>query len=172
MATLIGNKFWKLTNPVGRPRTFPDAQALYERAKEYFDWIDRYPLYKTELIKHKGEGTEHEVSVGRPYTLQALTCYLNVSISYFHTAKKELEEKENRTTADEDLLGVIEWILSAIYAQQLEGASVGLYNAGIIARLNGLADNVNQNNTGDASFKVIVRDAETSANMDKLTDML
>ena len=66
----------------------------------------------------------------------------------------------------------MEPIENTVRDQQISGAAVNIFNAAIVARLNGLAENINNNNTGDAVLRVSVRDQETAENLGKLEDLL
>lgn len=175
MERLTGNQLWKLRSKHGRSRIFGDPAILLEEAYAYFDWCDRHPWEKTELVKYKGDYEEAEVPLGRPYTMDGLTYYLGVSGSYFRTAKSELREKIEKgkaTTTEVDILDAIERIEQAVRNQQIEGAAVGVFSTNLVARLNGLADNTNVSNSGEAVVRVTVRDQETADNMDELDDLL
>lgn len=170
----MGNQIWKFRTKHGRNRLFSDADLLWKEACRYFEWCDIHPWKRTELVKHQGCASEAEVPVGRPYSVDGLTVYLGVSNSYFRTAKRELQEKvdESKATAAEiELLEMIERIEQTIRAQQIEGAAVGVFNAGIVARLNGLSDNVNVTDNRPV-VKVSVRDAETDGCLTELENML
>lgn len=172
---LKGNQLWKLRTEVGRDRLFKDGAALWGEALLYFDWCDRNPWLRAELVKFQGEAEQYDVPLGRPYTMDGLCVYLGVSGSYFRTAKGELREKiEKKAATDEEVLVLetIEQIELTVRTQQIEGASVGVFNANLISRINGIADNVNNNNTGDAVLRVTVRDAKTAENLDKLESLL
>ncbi len=88
--------------------------------------------------------------------------------------KKRMSEKEEAGTISEqekELLYTISLIESIVRSQQIEGGMVGTYNASLTARINGLADNVNQNNTGAPTLKISVRDSKTEENLKKLNDI-
>lgn len=172
---LTGNKLWKLRSTHGREKIFSDAAILWGEAILYFDWCDRNPWLRTELVKYQGVAEEAEVPLGRPYTMDGLTVYLGVSGSYFRSAKDNLRSKEEKgkaTPEDLDILEAIERIELTIRNQQIEGASVGVFNANLISRINGIADNVNQNNTGESSLRVTVRDQKTADALDDLESLL
>lgn len=172
---ITGNTFWKNRTTHGRTKLFSDAQVLIEEARAYFHWCDTHPWYRAELVKYKGDFDEAEVPLGRPYSMDGLTVYLAVSGSYFRSAKANLKDKvENKKATEEevDLLDAIEWIEAVIRTQNIEGASVGVFNPNIIARIHQLAENVNNNNTGDAVLRVTVRDQKTAENIDALDDLL
>lgn len=171
---LTGNQFWKLRTKHGPDRLFNNAALLWEEACKYFDWCDRHPRNKVELVKYKGDYEEAEVPLGRMYSMQGLTRYLGVSDSYFRTVKIGLRERieKSKATADEiELLGAVESIERTVQTDQIEGAAVGIYAGNLVNRLNGLSDNVNVTNNQPV-VKVSVRDAETDGYLAELDDLL
>lgn len=172
---LRGNQSWKLRAKDGPDRIFGDAALLLGHAVAYFKWCDAHPRYKAELVKYKGGYDIAEVPLGRPYTLDGLTVYLGVSRSYFDTAQRDLSEKINEgraTQRETELHAAIDAIKATIRNEQVEGALVGQYKEGLVARLNGISDNINTTNAGESVVRVVVRDTETAANMEKLNDLL
>lgn len=172
---LVGNKFWKLRTKHGRDKIFSDAAVLTAEAQSYFDWCDRHPWEKVELVKYRGGYEEAGVPLGRPYTMDGFTYYLGVSGSYFRTAKGNLREKIEKGKADEseiELLEAIELIEQVIRMQNIEGAAVGLFSTNLVARIHNIAENVNNNNSGEAVLRVSVRDQQTADNLDALDDLL
>ena len=129
-----GNKFWQLRSKHGRDKLFATPDLLWEAACEYFEWCEENPWYRKEAVK-SGElaGTIISVPTERPYTLQGLCRYLNCSTEY-------LKHFEANNIDSEDFMPIITRIREAIYQQKFEGASVGAFNANIIARDLGLAD--------------------------------
>lgn len=171
---MAGNQFWKLRSKHGRDRLFGDASLLWKEACRYFEWADRTPRERVELVKYKGEASEVGVPVGHMYSMHELTVYLGVSGGYFRMAKRELREKIEKGKAkpsEVELLETMERIEGVIQAEQIGGAAVGLYAPQLVNRLNGLTDNVNVTN-GRPVVKVSVRDAETEAYLQKLDDAL
>lgn len=149
MAAPKGNKFWQRRSEHGRNKLFATPELMWEAACEYFDWVDNNPWLKHEAIK-SGElaGTTMTIETQRPYTLHALCLYLDCSSSYFRSFKSTLKEK------DQDFLTVINKIEETIYNQKYEGASVGAFNANIIARDLGLADKKEVENSGNIIINV------------------
>lgn len=172
---LTGNKFWKLRSKHGRDKLFSDPKILLEEAYAYFDWCDRHPWERYELVKYQGAAYEEGVSIGRPYSINGFTCYLGVSGGYFRAAKANLKDKieSNKATAQEvDLLEAIELIEEIVKTQNIEGASVGVFSPHIVTRVYGLAETINQNNTGETAVKVTVRDQATADHLAELDDIL
>lgn len=173
--SLTGNQFWRLRTKHGRDKLFSDAETLWREACLYFDWCDRHPLKKAELVKYKGAYEEAGVTLARAYTMDGLTRYLGVSGSYFRTAKSRLREKIERggaAVSETRLLETIELIEQTVRTQQIEGAAAGIFSAGLVARLNGLAENTNVTNAGEAVLRVTVRDQETADNLAILDELL
>lgn len=175
MEKLTGNQFWKLRTKHGRDKLFSDAPVLLEEAYAYFDWCDRHPQNKAELVKYRGDYEEAEIPLGRPYSVDGFTCYLHVSKGYFWSAKANLRDKmeQGKATASEiELLETIELIEQMIRTQQIEGAMVGIFNANLTARLNGIADRQDITTNGASVVRVTVRDKKTDEDMHKLEDLL
>lgn len=175
VARLRGNKAWQLRAKHGRDKIFADAELLMAHAEAYFRWCDSHPRYKTELVKYKGGYEEAEIPIGRPYTMDGLTVYLGVSGGYFRAAKSNIRtriEAGKATEEDHRIMDTIEVIESIVRNEQIEGAMVGQYKESLTARINGIADNLNQTNTGDSIIRVTVRDAETEENLNALSDLL
>lgn len=174
MERLTGDKLWRLRSKSGPKRLFADAKLLWEEACRYFDWADRHPRYRFELVKYRGDANEAEVPLGHMYSMHELTVYLGVSGSYFRTAKGELREKIERGRAsseEEELLETIERIEGVIQAEQIGGAAVGQYAPQLVNRLNGLTDTVNVMNSRPL-VKVSVRDVEAEEYLQRLDEVL
>lgn len=172
---LKGNKQWALRSTHGKAKIFGDAEVLRAEACLYFDWCDKNPRMKAELVKHLGQAEEYLVPLGRPYTVSGLCNYLGVSESYFRGAKANLDTKiAKKTVSPEelDLLDCIHWIESVSSNDMVEGGLVGQYNANLVSRIQGLADNVNQNMSGPAVLSISVRDDATAENLEKLEELL
>lgn len=174
MAAPLGNQFWKIATDIPEAKLFGgDGSTLWGEAKKYWEWCDTHPWKKVELVRYQGDASEHNIPLGRPYSMDGLTIYLGVSGSYFRSAKAHIKGKIDRKVATEDeydLLNVIERIETVTRTQQIEGATVGVFNHAIVARVNGLADTINTHNTGDGVVNVIVRDQKTADNLNKLSN--
>lgn len=174
MAFLKGHQLWKNRSKHGREKLFSDAALLLEEAYAYFDWCDRYPWEKAELVKYKGEAVEESIPLGRPYTLTGFMVYLGVSEGYYRAAMANIKKKidENRATEDEiELLDAFDYIALVVKTQQVEGAAVGVFSPGLVARLNGLADTQNVKSSQPV-VSINVRDQETAEALDELKTLL
>lgn len=144
MAAPVGNQFWRLAEHPGRPRSYqPDE--LWDKALEYFEWTENNPWYKNEAVKGgDAVGTIIQVPTSRPFTQTGFCVFAGISMATFEVYSKI-----------EEFLGVTTRIKEIMYTQKFEGATVGAYNANIIARDLGLTDKVDQNtkHSGEIMFK-------------------
>lgn len=138
MAATKGNQFWKKRTRHGRAKLFESPALLWASACEYFEYIEKTPLYESKAFAYQGTVTVKEVPRMRAMTLSGLCFFLGCSDGYFRTFKALKAESENQT--DKDFLAVIEDIESVIFNQKFQGAAADLLNANIIARELGLVD--------------------------------
>ena len=144
MAAEKGNQYHLLRKKIGRGKTFETPEALWEVAKNYFQWCDDNPWQKNEAIK-SGEwaGKIYQIPTQRPYSISGFLLFAGVGRNYWTQFKqrKNIEEFEE----------VIERIEMVIETQQFEGAAVGAFNVNIIMRKLGLNEQqeiiVNNKNT-------------------------
>lgn len=124
-----GNQFWKIRTKHGRGKLFSDPEILWEECCNYFQWVDKHPLKKAELIKYKGTSRLRMIPAMRAMTISGLCIYLNLSQSAFYEYRK-----------NEDFMDIITRVEEIIKTQKFEGAAAELLNPNIIARDLGLAD--------------------------------
>ena len=134
-----GNKFWKLRSKHGRDKLFESPELLWESACEYFEWCDENPWVKTKEVRTDKGFTTEEIPTQRPYSRMGWHIYIGCSENWLSEFKK---------SASQDFLGVISEIENCIDKQQWEGASVGAFNANIIARTLGLKENIDTTTLG------------------------
>ena len=150
MSAPKGNQYWKNRSKHGRDRIFASANLLREAAFEFFQWCDENPWTTQEVTKKSAkiagkvvgmtEETMKEKPAQRPYSLEGFTLYVGASVSWWRNFKRNLDPEHK--PADDDFLTVMEQIEQIIDVNQFEGATVGAYNANIIARKLGLVDKV------------------------------
>ena len=114
-------------------------ELLWEAAKEYFEWCDANPWYKTEQLKkpftYKDENgaiktqTITHIPTARPYTIKGLCVFLQVD-----------DELLDNYGEKKDFSEVVTRIRTIIYTQKFEGAAVGAFNPAIMIRELGLVD--------------------------------
>lgn len=163
MAFEKGNQFWKQRSKHGRDALFASPELLWESACEYFQWCDDNPWVKSKKQTYdKGEfsgETLEETPTQRPYSRGGWYLYIGASDNWLREFKK---------TAKDDFLRVIEQIENAIDTQQWEGATVGAFNANIIARTLGLKDHSDVTTKGKEVNTVI--NLGQGVNPDETTD--
>lgn len=137
---LENNQLWKLRSKHGRNKLFETPELLLESALEYFEWCDNNPWIKTESTKTEKGYIEKEIPTPRPYSRSGWFIYIGCSYGWL----KEFKKKCN-----DDFLLVIEQVENIIDTQQREGATVGSFNANIIARMQGLRDNSDVTTDGE-----------------------
>lgn len=132
-----GNQFWKLRSKHGRDKIFKSPEIFLESAYEYFDKADENPWNKMEVVKSgENAGQLLPVPTQKPYTIQGLCIFLGITEDTFRNYERDDSYK--------DFFEVFTYVRNIIENQQLEGATVGAYNANIVARKLGLSDNVKQ----------------------------
>lgn len=135
----IGNEFWKQRSKHGRDKLFATPELMWEAACEYFEWCNKNPWIKYEAIK-SGDmcGQLVEIPTVIPYTMEGLCGYLDCNKAYFSHFEAAIADKDDQQS--KDFSNVITRIRETLYQQKFTGASVGAFNASIIARDLGLTD--------------------------------
>lgn len=147
------NSFWKKRTKHGRDKIFATPEDFLASAYEYFEACDENPWFKKEAIK-SGDmaGTLIDIPVQKPYSIQGLCIFIGITERTFLNYETEKAYK--------DFFQVFTHVRDIIENNQMEGATVGAYNANIIARKLGLADNVNQKNTNLGVTKIVAASKE------------
>jgi hypothetical protein len=146
-----GNNLWSLRSKHGRDKLFETPELLWKAACEYFKWCDENPWTKEDWV---GKDADKVIrTLGRPYTMQGLCLYLDCGTAYFRNFKNE---KRNDSA---DFKSIIARIEETVYNQKFEGASVGVFNANIIARDLGLRDKTELSTPpeGEGGFNVTLK---------------
>lgn len=122
-----------MARPEGSFKFTPESLEL--AWQQYFAWCDENPWYKHEQTKG---GQLIKVPTSRPYTEAGFCAFHDLGINYIKelwNAVKERDDEQSKRYSS-----VITRARAKCYAQKFEGASVGAFNANIIARDLGLAD--------------------------------
>lgn len=160
MAAPAGNQFWKSRSKHGRDKTFLLPEDVEEAAFEYFEWCDSNPWFKHEAVKGGDlAGQTIAVPTARPYTQKGLQIFIGIDENTWSRMGKD--------DAYKDFWAIVELINQIIFTQKFEGAAVGVFNANIIARELGLADNTNSKNTNYNHSVLLTKDE-----MREITDAL
>lgn len=127
MAAPEGNQFWKLRSKHGRDKIWTDPEVLLKACLEYFEVTDKRKWLRTEF--NGRDAIRCEVPTSAPFTLTGLFIFLDI----VHDTWSDYRKREGFSA-------ICTRVEQIIYTQKFEGASVGAYNANIIARDLGLAD--------------------------------
>ncbi|WP_417444629.1 DNA-packaging protein [Joostella sp.] len=165
----IGNQYWKLRSKDGRDKIFKTPEDLSEAINDYFQWCLLNPILESQVVKGRfveedekdGEVIKIvknfeivEVPKMRPFTIEGMCNYLDISVEGF-----KLYEKRN------DFIGVTTRARQIIYNQKFEGAASNQLNPNIIARDLGLIDKKDLTTDGD---KITMTDEERDARIKEL----
>ncbi|WP_285011270.1 terminase small subunit [Pedobacter faecalis] len=139
--------------PVGRPFKFSPTE--FDLAwQQYFQYVDDNPWMKNEVMK-SGElaGQIIQVPTARPYSEVGFCAFHNLGEKYItelsHTLLKHVKDKESKLHDEAtELSNILTQARARCRAQKFEGAAVGAFNANIIARDLGMADNQNVKHDG------------------------
>lgn len=136
MGAKKGNTNWKNRKSSGRKCFFDNPSDLWDAACRYFQHVDEHPFTEIKMIEStNGSETKIEREKDMPYTLSGLCLYLGATTCWWCRMKKRHTERNNT-----EFVEVMQRIEETIETQQFEGAVVGVFNAGIIARKLGLTD--------------------------------
>lgn len=109
----------------GQEQVFDQPSTLLTKAYAYFEWCDKTPLIKSELMKsgdRKGEIVD--VPLHRPYTLVGLCVYCGISEETFLSYQTDPVFEE-----------LAKHLRDIVRQHQLEGVSVGTYSGNLVARM-------------------------------------
>lgn len=116
-----------------------------EACYEYFKWCEDNPLME---VDYRGSQlTKIELPKMRAYTIQGLTCFLDVNTLYFNGFEDDLKGKKDEIS--KDFNKVITHVKEIIYNQKFIGAAAGFLNPNIIARDLGLSDKSDVKHSGE-----------------------
>ena len=136
-----------IASKVGRPPKFKTALELAQVADQYFAECEANPI---EISTRKSAGSENSAkngskvkaseykeSVPTPYTIEDFCDFANINGWTSFKSAKQYQSEEFST--------IIRAIEQRIRGQQIRGSLVGLYNANLTARINGIADKTDLN---------------------------
>lgn len=121
MSATKGNQFWKLRTKHGNDMLFSTPEILWEECIKFFESVDDRKWHRIEF--HGKDAEECIVPLETPYTWTGLYLFLDIS----HTTWQDYEKRE-------DFIAITARVRNIIYTQKFEGASVGAFNATLIAK--------------------------------------
>ncbi len=108
------------------------AEGLWEDAIAYFKWCEDHPIINKITIKTgKDTGKKVTEELTRPYNLKALCIHCGIDEDYIRTVRSTIDKKDMYYI-------VLSKILYIIYIQNLELATVGVFNPIFTAKMLGM----------------------------------
>ena len=138
MAAPKGNQFWKARTKHGRDKLFASADLLWEACCEYFQWVEKHPLWESKAFHNQGEVVMATIPKMRAMTIDGLCLFLNITKQTWFTWRE-----------DDDFSDVVTRVDAVIRDQKFSGAAADLLNANIIARDLGLSDKQQTEHSGE-----------------------
>ena len=129
--------YWAWRAKTGAPKKIPTPEILWDLACKYFQIRDESPWIKKDFIRggdNAGKLVDLETAV--PYTWAGLEDYLREN----GILARLDDYKANKGGNYAEFSDVCTHIRQIMYDQKFTGASVGAFNANIIARDLGLTD--------------------------------
>lgn len=122
---------------MARPFKFNNPDQVWKLYQNYLKHIANTPMYRNELIK-SGEraGEQIPVRVDVPPNIWGFCLFADIDRKTYY---KYLNSGED-SNIDKQLIHIFTRVDDDIKQKQIAGATVNLYNANIVARLNGLKD--------------------------------
>lgn len=97
MAAPKGNKFWLARSKHGRNPKFSDPEKLWDACCEYFDWVEKHPLWETKAFSFQGQITKARLPKMRAMTLSGLFLFLDIDRKTWEAyAKKKIYSRSLR----------------------------------------------------------------------------
>ena len=164
-----GNQLWKNLEYPGKRRTYT-AIELWAKFVEYMQANNKAYWSKQDFIKSgPGAGTIIYTDVPNPPSIKAFCIFCNIGESTFNNYW------QIKSKIEDDYLEVASTIRDTIQLIQVDGASAGVFNANIIARLTGLVDKKEvdvKTDYSDDERKQMIQDILASAKKDDGMDLI
>lgn len=115
----------------GRPKKIESAEKMWEYACQYFNEVDETPFRKQDFIRGgTSAGTKIHLDSNRPYSWAGFETFM---IRYGIISNLD-HYRANTNDAYSEFRGIIASIDKVMFDNKFEGATVGVFNASIIAR--------------------------------------
>lgn len=136
-----GNSLWRRVDPVNYPKLeFGNPSILWDKAVEYFEWVESNPLYESKVVIEMGQAGLIQLPKMQAMTIGGLCLFLGISMNSYH------EYRRNKGPGFSEVVAQID---STIYHQKFTGAAAGLFHAGIITRDLGLVERQDVTSAGE-----------------------
>lgn len=159
MSAPKGNTYWMERSSSGVPKLL-SPEMLVKYFADYVKWVKDNPVEVQDFVGK--DATEVFRKKEQPLSLDGFEDYVAdnggpiVMTQYF----------TNRDGRYEDFVTLCDYIRRKIRADQIKGGMVGIYNASITQRLNGLAEKV------DTTAKVTTETVDTNLLSDEILKAL
>ena len=141
----IGSEHWQVVS-LGLGSVSETPEELWENACKYFMWCDENPLkIKKKLTAGKKAGDTETIEYPRPYTTKGLCLHCGIMEDYISDLRC-MKDKESLYYI------VISKILYIIYVQNMELATVGVFNPIFTAKVL----NMDKEETGRSVIEVSI----------------
>ena len=139
-----GGRPRSMVSMVGKPPKYRHPKDLAKVADDYFNWVDSTPIETStrKLVGAKqntkgseAKSDETKFTAKRAYTLDGFCLFAGI------TNWTKFKQAECRQS--DEYVRVIHAIEMAIRDQQIQGSLAGIFNSNIVARLNGIDENIN-----------------------------
>lgn len=139
----IGGDFWRQVK-VGRPLMFENPAELWGEYLDYAEYCKSNPIEIEDWVGKDAVKVVRKKPL--PQTLTGFILFVGGSTNWW----QELRKNKNLTP---EYLGVLRAIEASITTQQVSGAMAGIYQQNIVARINGLADVKEVQNSGEITVR-------------------
>jgi hypothetical protein len=135
---------------MARPYTYKTSDELEQAILRYFAWADENPIRGARSVRN-ADGTKAVTDdmLPRPYTIFEMC-------DHIHICDWSSFKRDN--SAREGFADIIYWAENKIKAQQVAGAMVGLYRENLTARLNGIAEQVQDVTPPASTIEIVVEE--------------
>lgn len=123
----------------GAPKKIKSPEMFWALYQEYKYWVEDNPILVHDFVGKDGKSAHREKK--RPLTIEGFENYLEDNYG-IGTIQQYLENREGRY---QEFVSTISRVRREIRQDQIEGSMVGIYNPNLTARIQGIADNVNNN---------------------------
>lgn len=131
----------------GRDKLFASGELLWEACCEYFEWVEKNPLWEAKAFAFQGAVTIESLPKMRAMTIDGICLFLDID------RRTWLAWRD-----DQGLSPVVMKADQVIREQKFSGAAADLLNPNIIARDLGLVDRAASEITGANGGAILTRD--------------
>ena len=133
MAAPKGNQYAKGCKTSGKPLAFDTPDKWRKAIDSYFDWCDNNPIDKVDVVKSGMDaGKLLYIPTVRPYLIEGLCDYLNISMQTFYNYEK--------AKGYEDYFEITAYARNRVFTQNLTYGYTGAFDSALVARKLGLAE--------------------------------